>query len=148
MTKYELKKKQALCDVINMKFNEANELFEAETLESMQMAQMCGGSTPGPIAIPLLPKGISLVSMLIEYANGLDSFTNLWRKFMGNDTTPPPSTSSVDVRYNDKGQIESLTVVGQVDSVITDQVKIYGVGNNGYAPTPLTNPSDGTTDMP
>lgn len=143
MTKHELKKKQALCDVINMKFNEANELFEAETLESMQMAQMCGGSTPGPV--PLLPKGISLISQLIEYANGLDSFLSIWKTVVGKDTTPPPSTSYVKVELDDYGKLKSIEAVGSVDSIITDQIKIYGVGND---PTPLTNPGDGTTDMP
>ena len=47
----ELKKKVALCEIINMKFDEANELFEAETLQSMQMAQISGGTTGGPIAV-------------------------------------------------------------------------------------------------
>ena len=43
----DLQKKQSLCEELNMNFDEVNELFAEETLQSMQMAKIVGGGTDG-----------------------------------------------------------------------------------------------------
>ena len=40
----DLQKKQSLCEELNMNFDEVNELFAEETLQSMQMAKIVPAS--------------------------------------------------------------------------------------------------------
>lgn len=145
----ELKKKEALCEAINMKFNEANELFEAETLQSMQMAQISGGTTASPVAfwkiIDAIGKGTYALDTIKSAFDSVTDFLNGWKTEMGG--TPPPGNSTVTISTNGKGEI-SLTLNGRADSIIVsnDEVKIYGASNT---PTPITNSnSNGSTDMP
>lgn len=142
----ELKKKEALCEAINMKFDEANELFEAETLQSMQMAQISGGTTAGPI-IPAtwkaIAEGIYLVSKIAEMYNTAEEFGKAWKERMGG--TPPPNNATVKIERTKEGLTFSITGAVTVDSIITPEIKIYGVDSK---PTPIGNSNSGTTDMP
>lgn len=142
----ELKKKEALCEAINMKFDEANELFEAETLQSMQMAQISGGTTVSPIA-PVggktIAEGIFLVSKLIESFNTIEEFGKTWKERLGG--TPPPADATVKIERTKDGLKFSITGAVTVDSIITPEIKIYGVDSK---PTPVGNSNSGTTDMP
>lgn len=144
----ELKKKEALCEIINMKFDEANELFEAETLQSMQMAQISGGTTGGPIVSWLTAAAKKIIEMIGHAANTITvaSVMNDICKFFDADEegrTPPP-TATVDIKVNRNGDT-SVTLNGRADSIIYTKdggVKIYG-------PTSITNSAnDGSTDMP
>lgn len=142
----ELKKKEALCEAINMKFDEANELFEAETLQSMQMAQISGGTTVGPIVSggKAITEGIFLIASLIESFNTIEEFGRSWKERLGG--TPPPADVTVEIKKDEKGNF-GFTVRGAVtvDSIITPDIKIYGVDSK---PTPIGNSNSGSTDMP
>lgn len=141
----ELKKKEALCEIINMKFDEANELFEAETLQSMQMAQISGGTTGGPIAIGKgVAKTVLLVSELIDLWDDFVKICNIWKE----GGTTPPGNATVTVITDDKNGV-SFTLSGRADSIIVtkDAIKIYGPSD--VPPTSITNSnSGGSTDMP
>lgn len=146
----ELKKKEALCEAINMKFDEANELFEAETLQSMQMAQISGGTTAGPVVIfwkiiDAIGKGTYALDTIKSAFDSVADFLNGWKTAMG--STPPPGNPTVTVNIDKNGNA-SLTLNGRADSIIAtkDVIKIYGPDNT---PTPITNTnSSGSTDMP
>ncbi len=143
----ELKKKEALCEAINMKFDEANELFEAETLQSMQMAQISGGTTAVPIppaAGKAITEGIFLIASLMESFNTITEFCSAWKERLGG--TPPPASATVEIKTDGKGNF-GFTVRGAVtvDSIITPDIKIYGVDSK---PTPIGNSNSGSTDMP
>jgi hypothetical protein len=144
----ELKKKEALCEAINMKFDEANELFEAETLQSMQMAQISGGTTAGPIVafwkiIDAIGKGTYALDTIKKAFDSAADFLNGWKTIMG--STPPPGNPTVTIEIDENGHA-SLTLNGRADSIIVsnNEVKIYGPSNT---PTPITN-GNGSTDMP
>lgn len=141
----ELKKKQALCGAINMKFNEANELFEAETLQSMQMAQICGGTTIAPVAAwKYIKEGAYVLSTIMEMYNTVEEFGKAWKERLGGTPPPAGATIRIDVTNNSF----SFEVGGSVkiDSIITPEIKIYGVDTT---PTPIGNSnSSGSTDMP
>ena len=141
----ELKKKEALCEAINMKFDEANELFEAETLQSMQMAQISGGTTVGPIVSggKAITEGIFLIASLIESFNTIEEFGRSWKERLGG--TPPPADATVKIERTKDGLKFSITGAVTVDSIITPEIKIYGVDSK---PTPIGNSNSGSTDMP
>ncbi len=141
----ELKKKEALCEAINMKFDEANELFEAETLQSMQMAQISGGTTAGPIvsAGKAITEGIFLIASLMESFNTITEFCSAWKERLGG--TPPPADATVKIERTKEGLKFSITGAVTVDSIITPEIKIYGVDSK---PTPIGNSNSGSTDMP
>lgn len=147
----ELKKKEALCEAINMKFDEANELFEAETLQSMQMAQISGGTTAGPIIpifwkiIDAIGKGTYALDTIKKAFDSAIDFLNGWKTAMG--STPPPGNPTVTIEIDKNGHA-SLSLNGRADSIIVadDKIKIYGPSNT---PTPITNSNgNGSTDMP
>lgn len=130
----ELKKKEALCEAINMKFDEANELFEAETLQSMQMAQISGGTTAVPIppaAGKAITEGIFLIASLMESFNTITEFCSAWKERLGG--TPPPASATVKIESTKEGLKFSITGSVTVDSIITPEIKIYGVDSK---PTP------------
>lgn len=45
MNTKDIEKREELCRLLNMNFDEADELFSDETMQSMQMAQMNGGGS-------------------------------------------------------------------------------------------------------
>lgn len=47
MNTKDIEKREELCRLLNMNFDEADELFSDETMQSMQMAQVNGGGTMG-----------------------------------------------------------------------------------------------------
>ena len=61
----DLQKKQSLCEELNMNFDEVNELFAEETLQSMQMAKIVGGGTDGGL-IKSIYEIISKANTVIE----------------------------------------------------------------------------------
>ncbi len=146
----ELKKKEALCEAINMKFDEANALFEAETLQSMQMAQISGGATDSPIGtfwkiIDAIGKGTYALDTIKSAFDSAADFLNGWRTVVG--STPPPGNPTVTIIKGEKGDI-SLQIYGAADSIFISkdgEIKLYG-------PTPITNsgsnPNNGSRDMP
>ena len=146
----ELKKKEALCEAINMKFDEANELFEAETLQSMQMAQISGGATDSPIGtfwkiIDAIGKGTYALDTIKSAFDSAADFLNGWRTIVG--STPPPGNPTVVIDVTEQGGV-SMKVNGAADSIFISkdgEIKLYG-------PTPITNsgsnPNNGSTDMP
>ncbi|WP_279120771.1 hypothetical protein [Bacteroides acidifaciens] len=146
----ELKKKEALCEAINMKFDEANELFEAETLQSMQMAQISGGATGAPATtfwkiIDAIGKGTYALDTIKSAFDSAADFLNGWRTIVG--STPPPGNPTVVIDVTEQGGV-SMKVYGAADSIFISkdgEIKLYG-------PTPITNsgsnPNNGSTDMP
>lgn len=146
----ELKKKEALCEAINMKFDEANELFEAETLQSMQMAQISGGATGAPATtfwkiIDAIGKGTYALDTIKSAFDSAADFLNGWRTVVG--STPPPGNPTVVIDVTEQGGV-SMKVYGAADSIFISkdgEIKLYG-------PTPITNsgsnPNNGSTDMP
>ncbi|WP_279096857.1 hypothetical protein [Bacteroides acidifaciens] len=146
----ELKKKEALCEAINMKFDEANELFEAETLQSMQMAQISGGTTGSPIGtfwkiIDAIGKGTYVLDTIKSAFDSAADFLNTWKEVFGG--TPPPDNPTVTITIDNENKI-NFTLYGKADSISVTQ------GSNIiiYGPTPITNsnsnPNNGSTDMP
>lgn len=146
----ELKKKEALCEAINMKFDEANALFEAETLQSMQMAQISGGATGAPATtfwkiIDAIGKGTYALDTIKSAFDSAADFLNGWRTVVG--STPPPGNPTVVIDVTEQGGV-SMKVYGAADSIFISkdgEIKLYG-------PTPITNsgsnPNNGSTDMP
>ena len=146
----ELKKKEALCEAINMKFDEANELFEAETLQSMQMAQISGGATGAPATtfwkiIDAIGKGTYALDTIKSAFDSAADFLNGCRTVVG--STPPPGNPTVVIDVTEQGGV-SMKVYGAADSIFISkdgEIKLYG-------PTPITNsgsnPNNGSTDMP
>lgn len=146
----ELKKKEALCEAINMKFDEANALFEAETLQSMQMAQISGGATGAPATtfwkiIDAIGKGTYALDTIKSAFDSAADFLNGWRTIVG--STPPPGNPTVVIDVTEQGGV-SMKVYGAADSIFISkdgEIKLYG-------PTPITNsgsnPNNGSTDMP
>ena len=60
-----MNQKMALCNQLNMNFEEANELFDNESLESMQMARVNGGILP---LIGLAILGVKVLGVLASVA--------------------------------------------------------------------------------
>lgn len=59
----EITKREELCELLNMNFDEAGELFSDETMHSMQMAKVNGGE---PITLTVLG-----VTFLVGVASGV-----------------------------------------------------------------------------
>lgn len=133
-----------------MKFDEANELFEAETLQSMQMAQISGGATGAPATtfwkiIDAIGKGTYALDTIKSAFDSAADFLNGWRTIVG--STPPPGNPTVVIDVTEQGGV-SMKVYGAADSIFISkdgEIKLYG-------PTPITNsgsnPNNGSTDMP
>lgn len=120
MTTNVLKRNANLSNQLAMDFNEANDLFGKETLNSMQMVQVNGGIvTP----IPIGP--ISIVLQLIEIV--LEGFII----FSGSG-----SGSDVEFQGDGNGKVKFIVPSGMTfsaDSIISaktpvgNELKIYGV---------------------
>lgn len=124
-------KKQALCEELNMNLDEDNELFETETLESMQMAMIAGGT-------PVIGAW-NTVSKIIEWLGGIDTFTSIWEKIAGNDEPTPNPESSMKITYDPSGSVSTIEVKGSADPIIISVIKIYGLGASDSTPTPTPN---------
>lgn len=114
-----------------MNLDEANELFETETLESMQMAQINGGGG----LISTWTKGWKIFCELIGSIADMVSIENA---ITGGKGTVSPDIKIIG-ETNDRGDF-TLKIEGvgsfTVDSIIDG--KIYGI--KAMAPTPTPGP--------
>lgn len=119
MKDHEIVKKQDLCEKLNMSFEEANELFGTETLQSIQMAQVNGGHINWPLILKRVAEGVALLADLGSIASLLKDFTE--------ESTPPPGIGGV-IKKSD-GSYSIIVPEGGNISMKADSI-IYN-GNNG-----------------
>ncbi len=126
MTAIELARKQDLCANLNMKFDEANELFGSETLKTMTMAQVNGGG--------------DVVKWIIKYGGEILSFSSMVVGLTPGDPPPTPAPSDLEIRgiiwRDGRLYIENLPV----DS-ITGFLGPHGYQLQIYGSTPTTTPA-------
>lgn len=124
----DLSKKQALCEELNMNLDEANELFETETLESMQMAQINGGTWPGWKAV-------------WDFITSVSSFTQIWDWAKETFSGTPDPQSGYEMTIKDNGEITLKTTGAITETIIIRSDSITKNGRYGesitFTPTPV-----------
>lgn len=88
MNTIDLVRKQDLCEQLNMRFDEASQLFESETLKTMTMAQVNGGN---PVA----------VRIIIEVLGALITVGSIIYDLATKPTIPPEDLQNSDIRFED-----------------------------------------------
>lgn len=124
----DLSKKQALCEELNMNLDEANELFETDTLQSMQMAQINGGAWPAWKTIwDVLSRAASMLQVWD------------WAKNTFSGTPDPKSQSEYIFTWEENGNI-IIKTTGPITETIT--IKADSITKNGkYGPSITITPT-------
>ena len=124
-------KTQRLCEELNMNFDEANELFADETLQSMQMARVVGGGTA-------IPPGPILWKTLINFISAAADLVTLQEAITGKKgTTVSPDHSLTIIIDNDTVKIESdaCSFNGKLNG--EGKIELYFKSDPAPSPTPL-----------
>lgn len=122
-----MNRKIAMCNQLNMNFDEANELFGEESLESMQMARVNGG-----VVLTTVAAVIGIIAGLTTIAAGATALYNWYI-----DTDGPTAGTSIDDAALARAKELGYTItVTKTDSIIQpDGTKSYGVSMTVFAPT-------------
>jgi hypothetical protein len=112
MTTNALKQNENLCNKLEMNFDEANELFGKETLNSMQMVKVNGGILSLPPINPIVPIILQVVQIIIGAAS----------VFQDNDN-PCGSEFEFSVEPSGKVKAKGKNVSFTADSVVTAKTK-------------------------
>lgn len=120
-----MNRKVAMCSQLNMNFDEANELFGEESLESMQMARVNGGVLD-PVSIATI---IATIVGLVDL--GYTIYQD--QKELPKDGSTPAVTSESAF----KSMLDKIGPGGEItcDSIIGD--KLYGFRIKFETPTPM-----------
>ena len=121
--------KIALCNQLNMNFEEANELFDNESLASMQMARVNGGGLGAALAsIDQIMTIIGALSSVISCVIA----TTLFSKDMSESSEPTPSACSLeDIIKQMQPIIKEAQKNGKI-SIETEVDSIIGTNWYGY----------------
>ncbi|MDY3788427.1 hypothetical protein [Bacteroides fluxus] len=127
----DLQKKQSLCEELNMNFDEVNELFAEETLQSMQMAKIVGGGTDGGL--------IKSIYEIISKANTvIEAWENIKKYIFEVPTKDPDMSGGTPIYDNGTIKIPEGTIEFTADSITIRGafgVKIL------MGPTPIPQPT-------
>lgn len=121
-------KQIALCDNLNMNFDEATELFSPESLESMQIAKINGG-----VPIPVLGI-ITTIAAIFTIAAGTIAVIEY---FSGTEGPTKQNVSDVDIETSDGTRIK-VTCVRYSDTVkivFKDSTQMWFSITPGATPT-------------
>ncbi len=131
-----LSEKERLCEELNMNFDEVNELFAAETLQSMQMAKVVGGTGP-------IPTGPVLWKVLITLISAAADITALQEAITGRKgATLAPEQSITIINKGDTIKIESngCSFNGRVTG--DGKIELDFKSNPGSNPSPTPVPKN------
>lgn len=116
-------KTQRLCEELNMNFDEANELFADETLQSMQMARVVGGGTA------TFPKWSQIIDTISKCTTVAEAWNYVKKAFEQAPTKAPDQKdtngSTVDLKNGTIISPVGETIVFSADSVTVKGA--YGV---------------------
>ena len=122
-----MNKKTALCNQLNMNFEEANELFDNESLESMQMARVNGGS-----ALLVIGAIVGIVAGLTTIAVGAKE---IYSWYVEDDGSTPEAELTKEVNEWAKlNNCQVKTLKGD-SLVLADGTKVYGFTLTVITPT-------------
>lgn len=121
-----MNRKVAMCSQLNMNFDEANELFGEESLESMQMARVNGGVLDPVSIVTIIGTIASLVG--VGYTIYQD------QKELPADGPTRAYTSESELKTLLEGIKPGMTAT--FDSIIGD--KLYGIRIVFQTPTPAS----------
>lgn len=124
-----LNRRAVLCNQLDMNFKEASELFEEESLESMQMARVNGGIVVSGTVVAIATIISAVVGVIAC------TYTILSEKDV-NENEPTPGISSMDAISK---MAEEIAKSGKDGEIICDSIignKIYGLKFTVSVPTP------------